>query len=403
MSRYGQSPLNSLLPRWLPILILAMSSGAWAEQTLELTDPQLQFHGFLTQAYVKTTDNNFFGDSEDGSFDFRELGINASYRFNPQLFASAQLLSRVAGEMYDGSPTIDYALINYQLHMDERQRLGFMLGRYKNPFGLYNGTRDVAATRPSIFMPQAIYWDRVRNMVLSNDGLQLHMERNTPMHRLSLQLVAGKTPIDENVEKSYLAPMLNADMVQDGLTTGGRLLYEWDGGRFRLALSNAMLRLDAETELLPPGSIDIDYWVLSAQYNEGPWRLTVEYMQEPLDYSGFAGLFDSADTTVDGYYLQGDYRLSSDWELMLRYEESHYDKDDNTGKQRSPLTGLPEHTFYSQLWTLGVLWEPTEHLMLRAEISRVEGTIFLSNLDNPDPSDTNKDWNLFSLLVSYSF
>lgn len=384
------------------ILILGVSGSAWAQEPA-LADPQLQFHGFLTQAYVHTTDNSFFGDSEDGSLEFRELGINTSYRFNPQLLASAQVLSRVAGEMYDGSPTIDYAQIDYLLSMDERQRLGFIVGRYKNPFGLYNETRDVAATRPGIFMPQAIYWDRVRNMVLSNDGLQLFFERENAMHRFNLKLIAGMTPIDENVEKSYLPPMLNASMDQDGLTTGGRLLYEWDGGRLRLALSNALLTLDGETGMLPAGSIDIDYWVLSAQYNEGPWRLTVEYMEEPLDYSGFAGLFDSADTTVDGYYLQGDYRLNSDWELMLRYEESHYDKDDPNGKQRSLLTGLPEHTFYSKLWTLGLLWEPTENLMLRAEFSQVEGTIFLSNLDNPDPSDTSKDWNLFSLLVSYSF
>ena len=70
--------------------------------------------------------------------------------------------------------------------------------------------------------------------------------------------------------------MLGASMEQDGLTTGGRLLYEWDGGRFRLALSSALLTLDGKTGMLPEGSIDIDYWVLSAQYNEGPWRLTAE-------------------------------------------------------------------------------------------------------------------------------
>ena len=402
MSRYGRSPLNSLRQRLLLILILGMNASAWGEE-FTLADPQLQFHGFLTQAYVHTTDNNFFGDSEDGSVEFRELGINASYRFNPQLLASAQVLSRVAGEMYDGSPTVDYAQIDYQLSMDEHQRLGLILGRYKNPLGLYNETRDVAATRPGIFMPQAIYWDRVRNMVLSNDGLRLSLERNSAMHRFDLQLMAGKTPIDENVEKTYLPPMLGASMEQDGLTTGGRLLYEWDGGRFRLALSSALLTLDGKTGMLPEGSIDIDYWVLSAQYNEGPWRLTAEYMEEPLDYSGFAGLFDSADTTVDGYYLQGDYRLHSDWELMLRYEESHYDKHDHNGRERSRMTGLPQHTFYSKLWTLGLLWEPTENLMLRAEFSQVEGTIFLSNLDNPDPANTIKDWNLFSLLVSYSF
>ncbi|MEJ2589860.1 MAG: TonB-dependent receptor [Candidatus Thiodiazotropha sp.] len=223
------------------------------------------------------------------------------------------------------------------------------------------------------------------------------------MHRFNLQLIAGKTPIDENVEKTYLDPMLNASMEQDGVTTGGRLLYEWDGGRVRLALSNAMLKLDSQTNLLPPGRVDIDYWVLSAQYNRDRWRLTGEYMEEPLDYRGFGNTLDIADTTVNGYYIQGDYRLNADWELMLRYEESHYNKDDPSGKRMSALTGLPAYTFYSRLWTTGLLWEPTENLMLRAEYSRVKGDIFLSNLENPVPADRVRDWNLFSLLVSYSF
>ncbi|MEW8429312.1 MAG: hypothetical protein G8D61_06295, partial [gamma proteobacterium symbiont of Ctena orbiculata] len=60
------------------------------------------------------------------------------------------------------------------------------------------------------------------------------------------------------------------------------------------------------------------------------------------------------------------------------------------------------HTSFSELWTLGVLWEPTEQLMFRAEFSNIDGTIFLSNLEN-DPGDTRREWNLFSLLVSYSF
>jgi len=403
MSKYGRLPLSNAHSRWLMTLLIpgVMSMGARAGDLDQ--GGHLQIHGFLTQAYVQTTDNQFFGDSEDGSFDFRELGVNASYRFNPNLMTSAQLLSRTAGEMYDGSLTVDYAQLDYQFHMTEQNRFGLILGRYKNPFGLFNDTRDVAATRPGIFMPQSIYWDRVRNMVLSNDGLQFYSEHNVGLHRFNLQLLAGRTPIDENVEQTYLDPALDASMEQDGLTTGGRLLYEWDGGRIRLALSNAMLSLDSETNSLPDGRIGIDYWVFSAQYNEGPWRLTAEYMQEPLDYQGFGGFLEVADTTVDGYYLQGDYRLHEDWEVMVRYEESHYDKDDPDGTERSRLTGLPEHFFYSRLWTLGLLWEPTENLMLRTEFSRVDGTIFLSNRENPNPADTVREWNLFSLLVSYSF
>ena len=91
-------------------------------------DENFQIHGFLSQGYINTTSNNFFGDSEDGSFEFRELGVNASYRFNPQFMASAQLLSRTAGEMYDGSPNLDYGQIDFTAYSSEDGRFGAILG-----------------------------------------------------------------------------------------------------------------------------------------------------------------------------------------------------------------------------------------------------------------------------------
>lgn len=402
MSKYGRSKLKISRVAFLIALLLFLGRGSYAAENLEY-EGRFQVHGFLTQAYVKTTDNQFFGDSEDGSFDFRELGVNASYRLTPDILLAAQVLSRRAGEMYDGSIDLDYAHFDYTVHMDEDDHIGIILGRSKNTFGFYNDTRDVAATRPGIFMPQSIYWDRVRNMVLSSDGAQLYAESQIGNHLFELRLITGQTPIDENVENSYLSPALDPAMENDGVTLGGRLLYEWDGGRIRLAYSSAALTLDAETSQLPPGEIEIDYQVLSAQYNNGPWSLTLEYMQEPMGYKGFNGMLEMADTTVDGYYLQGNYRFHRDWELFSRYEESHYNKNDKDGKKSSAKLGLPAHNFFTELWTLGILWEPTEQLMLRAEFSQIEGTIFLSNRENATPGNTKPDWNLFSLLVSYSF
>ncbi len=408
MSKYGYSRYSRVAPlrRVGYLLALALllppASVSLASDSVNFDDA-LQFHGFLTQGYVKTTANSFFGDSEDGSWDFRELGINSSYRITPQILASAQLLSRKAGEMYDGSVDLDYAQIETTLLMEEQNRFGVILGRYKNPFGLYNDTRDVAATRPGIFMPQAIYWDRVRNMVLSNDGAQLFGHYQADNHRFSAQLFSGRTPIDENVEQSYLPTALDPKMDQDGYTTGARLLYEWDGGRFIFALSGATLTLDATTNALPPGTIDIDYRVLSTQYNAGLWSLTFEYMQEPLGYNGFAGAMDVGDTTLDGYYIQGNYRFRNDMEVFTRYEESHYDKNDTRGEKTSQRLGLDPHNFYSRAATLGLLWEISDHWILRSEFSQVDGTIFLSNLENPVAQDKSRNWNLFSLLVSYSF
>jgi hypothetical protein len=390
--------LNSRKKLRILILLLAWLCSGQVGAHYSLGN-KFQAHGFLTQGYVRTTENSFFGDSESGSWDFRELGINASYRANPMVMVSAQILSRKAGKMYDSSPILDYGQLDLTAYDSEHGRFGTILGRFKNPFGFYNDTRDVAATRPSIFVPQVIYWERVRNMVLSNDGGMLYADIHRGLHSFYVHLLAGKTPIDENVEKSYLPDIFDPSLDQPGLTKGGRLLYEWNGGIFRLAFTGVSLQLDGTLHSLDAsvrdGNVDIDYWIASMQYNRGPFSLTLEYMNEPLDYSGFGGMLDEFDTTIDGYYLQGAYRFASDWEAFIRYEAANYDKDD-------PKTSDEDPSNFVRMWTFGLLWEATDNLIFRTEFSRVDGTIFLSNLEN-DPLTTEREWNMFSLLASYLF
>ena len=57
-----------------------------------------EVHGFATQGFVKTSANSFFGNSENGSFEFTELGVNATVEPSPSVRLSGQLLSRRAGE-----------------------------------------------------------------------------------------------------------------------------------------------------------------------------------------------------------------------------------------------------------------------------------------------------------------
>ena len=49
----------------------------------------------------------------DVSPDFRELGINGSWRPLPDLQLSTQILSRRAGKADDGDVRIDYGFIDY--------------------------------------------------------------------------------------------------------------------------------------------------------------------------------------------------------------------------------------------------------------------------------------------------
>lgn len=383
-------------------LVASRAAAAWD------WDGAGQVHGFLTQGYTHTSDNRFYGDSEDGSFEFTEIGINGSYRAMPSLLLAGQLLSRRAGDLYDGSPTIDYALLDWNAINSPQQSIGLRLGRIKNPLGFYNDTRDVAFTRPSNFLPRQVYFDNVRNLVLAADGAQAYGRWFGEHGNWGLVLGAGRSNIDENVEISFLGRDWAGEIDSDSLLSLARLEYETPGSGWRLALSGATGRLEFEPgagDPLGAGDIDFLYWIASVQYNAERWSLTAEYMEEPVDYRGFGPLRPDGRLDVQGYYLQGSYLLRDNVELLLRYTEGFTDKHDRDGKEQSAATGglIPPHNFYQKDWVLGLRWDVTPSLMLRAEYQWSDGTWGLARRENPNAAATVEDWEMFSVQAAYRF
>jgi hypothetical protein len=145
-----------------------------------------QYHGFISQNFVLSSENNFYGESSKGSFDFTEAGFNVSLRPLSRLGLAAQVLYRRAGELEDEEVRLDYGVVEFTALDAAEVRAGLRLGRVKNPLGLYNETRDVAFTRPSIFLSQSIYFDRTRNFALSSDGGQVYGEYESHIGAFSL-------------------------------------------------------------------------------------------------------------------------------------------------------------------------------------------------------------------------
>ena len=63
--------------------------------------------------------------SASGSFDFREIGLNASMRPLTNLQFSAQMMSRTAGEGSPGNIRLDYGFIDYTYFTGEASKLEY--------------------------------------------------------------------------------------------------------------------------------------------------------------------------------------------------------------------------------------------------------------------------------------
>ncbi len=397
------------MPVSLAIIALFMLSIPNLGRAVEFAEGKLRLHGFASQAVVHTSANRYFGDSPDTSFEFTELGANASYQADPRLLIAGQVLARRAGDMYDGSPSLDYALLDYAPVADAGRRAGLRLGRIKSPLGLYNETRDVPFTRPGIFLPQVVYYDKVRNLLLSYDGIMLYGDLFAHYGNLSLAVGVGQSVIDDNVEWAYLADNVDGNLDADGVNwTLASLWYTTPAEELKLGLSGVITEMQFDagpTSALDSGTIDVTHWIASAQYNTAKWTLSAEYARTPTRWNAFGPFWPFDDQVGEGYYLQGQYRLLPNLELMARYEEGYANRHDRSGRELSALTGgiTPRFDFFSKIGTLGLRWDIDPNIMLRLEYQRYDGTYALSIRENPDPGDLTREWDVFAASLSLRF
>ena len=188
------------------------------------------------------------------------------------------MLSRRAGEANTGMPRLDYGFLDYRLYSQETNQFGLRVGRLKNPLGFYNETRDVAFTRPSILLPQSIYFDRTRNLGLSGDSVQLYGESaHASWGSISTQFgIVLPIVSDRDTELAFLGAQRPGHLTRE-VSYIGRGIYETNDKRIRLAVSGTWLNTGYNPGMVDPlssGSIQFSHIYFYAQYNSEPWTLT---------------------------------------------------------------------------------------------------------------------------------
>lgn len=391
------------------ILVAIISFGVASEAlALEWHNGDWQVHGFLSQGFNYTTDYQVFGSSRDGSFDFTELGINGSVKLTPNLLVSAQGLYRSTGASDTQGARLDFAQIDYSVPvLDSAAVLGVRAGRVKTPFGLYNDTRDVVWTRPTVLLPQSIYLDTLglRQAQIAADGGVLYGRYTQGDHRFGLEFLAGDLQDNTGGTAAFLTGSSTAQALGGRPLLLGRAVYEWKGGRGRLMATIADVDRDftSSSPTTPTGKAKLSIPVFSGQYNAEHWSLTAEYAWIDSRRSGFP-LVPPA-ITSENFYVQGEYRFTQDFSGVLRYDVLHVNRDDRDGEQASAMYHLPRHRFYARDLTVGVRWEFARNFLLAADYHYVNGTAWLNTTDNPDLNSGSgpADWNLFTTMLSFRF
>ena len=338
------------------------------------------------------TATNFYGDSQRGTFDFNEAGINANWIASKKVNVAGQLFTRDAGSTDNGKLIVDYLFIDYQAIQNEGSGLGIRLGRVRNALGFYNEIRDVLVARPSIFMPQSVYFEGIgmRELLFASEGAQIYSYWDDDSSSTTFSLTMGR---NESLPETVVSNLLGNDM---SFPVRGRadhpvyvqLAHNVDGGRLRFAVSTYDVGVNLATEL--PGDnrkahLDSRGYVGSAQYNTQNWSFTAEYSITSLQFYG--GVLDELAIDIEGSYLQTQYRLSPEVTLLGRYEYS------------IPTEGLNNED--TQRLVLGTKWSINQNWTLAVDLHGIRGDSGIPPGDNPNGLQERTE--LLAVMIGYRF
>ncbi|WP_293267138.1 hypothetical protein [Neptunomonas sp.] len=365
--------------------------------------------GFITQGLASSDHNNFAGKSSEGiSADLREVAFYATWRAADLVHFSGQLMSRKFGEVDDGNLQFDYLLVDFGLSPSVSSEYGIRIGRVKLPYGFYNETRDVSFTRPSIALPQSIYFNTTRELQLSSDGAIVYGHLPLGDMRLDIDFLVGAPRESVNNEYGYFRANYSGRF-EDDLGIMSRVSLSDGADIWKIGLTLGQFDLTYIPgplgELgLKEGGLNLEVAIFGGQYNTEKWSFTSEYMYIQVDRTDLGGVFEfNGKSTSESYYLQTEYRFAKDWDLLLRYDVFYLNKKDRNGSITEQRSGRPAFSQWSKDVTLGAGWQATPNISFRAEWHHVQGTAWLAVQDNLDAGSLKKDWNLYLLQAAYRF
>lgn len=395
---------------WAYILFLAFPTPSVAADLAGI-----DIHGFISQGYLWSDENNYLGDSEEGSFQFNELGINFAKDLSDDLRIGLQIFSRDLGETGNNQVEIDWANGDYRW----RDWLGLRVGLMKMAHGFYNETRDVDLLRTWVLLPQPIYNDTTRDYYTRMWGGEFY--GGIPLGNagsLKYRAIIGSyTPDSDNSGLVRFIKDGGIPVEVEGFDNGVQYnaSLQWhtplEGLRFGATYwhqKNLKANLRSNIPLgpaLPPGSpIELELKnessVFSAEYVRGNLTLVGEYRYRTTDYSAPNTPIPGAETTSVGYYGGASFRFTEWFELGGYYSVNYPDDDDRDG-DRFEAMGQPDFRAWQKDFALTTRFDITENWVVKLEGHKINGVGDVFAIDNPDGFE--EDWYLFATKVTFSF
>ncbi len=386
---------------------------------------KLQINGFVSQGYMKSTDNNWLAvDSVDGTTQLNEVGITFNAPVTEKLRVGIQLLSRDLGEEGNNEVRLDWAFGDYRIY----DSLGLRLGKVKMPIGLYNEGRDSDFLRNMAFLPQSVYDETRRNLLVASQGAQIYGniplaaagdldyaahygQINFPNDSPTLDAFLGFANMGAGWNPSAPSPNpapWNQISADNEYVYGGQLRYNTPLDGLRLAGSYFEGKADfALTDIngtTPAGNLRVkirQMYIASLEYATPWFTLSSEYTQykQPVWLNGMefptgtsVGMYGMLSIPIPG---------QENVTVVGLYDVYYSDKDDKGGTAQAAYYGDVAYNYYRKDVGIGVRWDINAYWLIKAEYHKVIGAALLTQYFNDNMAV--KNWDYYTIKTSFNF
>ena len=348
---------------------LLSSSNAYSNQISD----NIYTTGFI--AVGAASFKSFDDKSEERERDWHSLteaGLTVSANLPLGLEFNAQGIYRDFSDLSHGSESkLDYASIDWRNKLLGVGEQTISLGRVKSGGGIYNHTRDVPFTRPSVILPNSVYTEDFRDVYAHIDGVRLASNFYIGSGDLRAELAIGKPNLGDDFIANLYAAEASSRWQEDGAQY---FALRYQNAQWLLTYSRTQIEAKLDGNLVfntmtgeqltynGNSSLDLVNNTYGIQYQHRDFEVTAEYSRQNIEASN-SGLSSNTliERDIDGYYLQLKYFVMPDVSLLVRYEELNFDIDWHI-RPESPL-GL----INSEQYTLGVSWRINENWLLNLE------------------------------------
>ncbi len=388
-------------------------------------------HGFISQGYISTDDNNYLdSNSKGGSFGYNEIGINFGKQLTTKLRLGVQFFCQDLGAIGNDDVTLDWAIADYRW----KDWMGLRVGRIKAPHGLYNESRDIDMLRTSIFLPGSVYTELNRATMGALNGFGFYGDVPVgPVGSVSYYMLAGTTDIsgdtDNGAVRQFNSPRLNGfeywrvseDFDMDEIYLAA---VEWqtplDGLRMKWTYRSSGLTIPGETVAAPMLGVTagnaFDYkldkhanYVYSIEYTWNDLVMAAEYQQVRSEWHIettyahpiFTALASDQLSKNHGYYIGAAYRVNEWLEAGTYYSKYYAFSDDKDGSATLAAGAISQDY---QAWlediALSLRFDINRYWVCKLEGHFMDGAALCLNIDNDDYDD---NWYMIAAKLSFSF